>query len=52
MIIRFGFQTRCVTPVLPDGTVIMRAKKHSLLELHGALYRPDRRALPMAKLKR
>jgi len=38
--------------LLPNGTVIMRAKKRSLLDLYGALFRPRRRALPLAKLKR
>lgn len=38
--------------LLPDGTVIMRAKKRSITELFGALHRPGRRALPLAKLKR
>jgi antitoxin PrlF len=38
--------------LLPDGTVIMRAKKRGLTSLYGALHRPGRRPLPLAKLKR
>jgi antitoxin PrlF len=38
--------------LLPDGTVIMRAKKRSIADLYGALHRPGRRPLPLAKLKR
>ena len=38
--------------LLPDGTVIMRAKKRSIVELYGALHRPERRPLAATKLKR
>ena len=38
--------------LLPDGSVILRAKKRNVAELYGALYRPGRRPLPLAKLKR
>ncbi len=38
--------------LLPDGTVIMRAKRRSIASLYGALHRPGRRPLPLNKLKR
>jgi antitoxin PrlF len=38
--------------LLSDGTVIMRAKKRNIAELYGALHRPGRRPLSLAKLKR
>jgi antitoxin PrlF len=38
--------------LLPDGTVVMRAKKRSVAELYGALHRQGRRPLSLVKLKR
>ncbi|HEX3756919.1 MAG TPA: type II toxin-antitoxin system PrlF family antitoxin [Rhizomicrobium sp.] len=38
--------------LLPDGTVIMRAKKRGIVSLYGALSRPGKRPLPLDKLKR
>jgi antitoxin PrlF len=38
--------------LLPDGTVIMRAKKRSVVQLYGALHRLGKRPISLAKLKR
>ena len=38
--------------LLPDGTVIMRAKKRSLGDLYGALHKPGRKSLSVAAMKR
>jgi antitoxin PrlF len=38
--------------LLPDGTVIMRAKKRSITELYGALHKRGRKALSVADLSR
>ena len=38
--------------LLPDGTVIMRAKKRSILDLYGSLRRPGRKSLTLAQMKR
>jgi AbrB family looped-hinge helix DNA binding protein len=37
---------------LPDGRVIMRAKKGSILDLYGALHRPGRKPLTLEQMKR
>jgi AbrB family looped-hinge helix DNA binding protein len=36
--------------LLPDGTVIMRAKRRSILELHGLLHSPERKAIPLENM--
>jgi AbrB family looped-hinge helix DNA binding protein len=36
--------------LLPDGTVILRAKRRSILDLHGMLHQPDRQAIPLDKM--
>ena len=33
--------------LLPDGTVIMRAKLRSVLDLHGMLHKPGRKPIPL-----
>jgi AbrB family looped-hinge helix DNA binding protein len=38
--------------LLPDGRVIMRAKKGSILDLYGALYKPGRKPLTLGQMKR
>ena len=38
--------------LLPDGTVIMRAKKRSILDLAGALYKPGRKRIPISAMSR
>lgn len=38
--------------LLPDGTVIMRAKKRSLGDLYGALHKPGRKPLSVGDMKR
>jgi AbrB family looped-hinge helix DNA binding protein len=38
--------------LLPDGTVIMRAKKRSILDLAGRLYRPGRKPIPISAMSR
>ena len=38
--------------LMPDGAVIMRAKKRSLGELYGVLHKPGRKAIPIADMKR
>ena len=38
--------------LLADGTVIMRAKRRSVSELYGALYRRGRKPLSVARMKR
>ena len=36
--------------LLPDGTVIMRAKRRSILELHGLLHSPERKTIPLENM--
>jgi antitoxin PrlF len=36
--------------LLADGTIIMRAKKRSVSELYGVLYKPGRRPVPVSKM--
>ena len=38
--------------LLPDGTVIMRAKKRSILDLAGALHKPGRKPIPLSVMRR
>jgi AbrB family looped-hinge helix DNA binding protein len=38
--------------LLPDGTVIMRAKTRSLGNLYGALHKPGRKPVSIADMKR
>jgi antitoxin PrlF len=38
--------------VLPDGTVILRAKKRKLLDLAGVLKAPKGKRVPLAQMKR
>jgi antitoxin PrlF len=38
--------------LLPDGTVIMRAKKRSILDLGGALHKPGRKRIPISAMSR
>jgi len=38
--------------LLPDGRVIMRAKKGSILDLYGSLHRPGRKPLTLEQMKR
>ena len=38
--------------LLPDGTVIMRAKKRSILDLAGALHKPGRKPIPISAMSR
>ena len=38
--------------LLPDGTVIMRAKKRSLGDLYGALHKPGHKPLSVGDMKR
>ncbi|MBU6299412.1 MAG: type II toxin-antitoxin system PrlF family antitoxin [Alphaproteobacteria bacterium] len=45
-------QDRLHFTLLPDGTVIMRAKKRSLGDLYGALHKPGRKPLSIGDMKR
>ena len=45
-------QDRLHFTLLPDGTVIMRAKKRSVSELYGVLHRPGRKPLSAGDMKR
>lgn len=45
-------QDRLHFTLLPDGTVIMRAKKRSLSELYGTLHKPGRKPLSLGDMKR
>ena len=36
--------------LLPDGTVIKRAKQRSILDLHGLLHYPDRKLIPLINM--
>lgn len=38
--------------VLPDGTVIMRAKKRKLLDLAGVLHAPKGKRVSLSQMKR
>ena len=38
--------------LLPDGTVMMRAKTRSLGDLYGTLHKPGRKPLSVADMKR
>ncbi|HTK80538.1 MAG TPA: type II toxin-antitoxin system PrlF family antitoxin [Rhizomicrobium sp.] len=38
--------------LLPDGTVVMRAKKRSILDLAGALHKPGRKPIPLSAMRR
>ena len=33
--------------LLPDGTVIMRTKRRSILDLHGMLHKPGNKPIPL-----
>jgi AbrB family looped-hinge helix DNA binding protein len=33
--------------LLPDGTVILRAKRRSILDLHGMLHQPGSKPIPL-----
>jgi antitoxin PrlF len=37
--------------LLPDGTVIMRAKKRTVSELYGVLHKPGRKPVSIADMK-
>ena len=37
--------------LMPDGTVIMRAKKRSITELYGLLHSPDRKPISVDEMK-
>ncbi len=43
---------RITFTLLPDGTVIMRAKTKRLLDLAGSLYRKGRKPVPVEDLSR
>ena len=36
--------------LLPDGTVIKRAKQGSILDLNGLLHYPDRKPIPLINM--
>jgi antitoxin PrlF len=38
--------------LLPDGTVIMRVKRKSVMELAGVLHKKGRKAIPIDELSR
>ena len=38
--------------LLPDGTVLMRAKTRSLSEFYGSLYDPKRKPISLGQMKR
>jgi AbrB family looped-hinge helix DNA binding protein len=38
--------------LMPDGTVIMRVKRKSLMELAGVLHKKGRKPIPIDKLSR
>ena len=38
--------------LLPDGTVIMRAKNRSILDLYGRLHKPGRKPIPISAMSR
>ncbi len=38
--------------LLPDGTVLMRVKNKSVMEIAGRLYKKGRKALPIEDLSR
>jgi AbrB family looped-hinge helix DNA binding protein len=42
--------TRLVWHVMPDGSVIIRAKSKSILELAGSLKKPGRKRVPVSKM--
>jgi len=43
---------RMTFTLLPDGTVLMRVKNKSVLDLAGRLHKKGRKALPVADLSR
>lgn len=43
---------RMTFTLMPDGTVVLRAKNRSLLALAGRLEKPGRKQLPVKKLSR
>jgi AbrB family looped-hinge helix DNA binding protein len=43
---------RMTFTLLPDGTVLMRVKNKSILNLAGRLYKKGRKALPVEDLSR
>jgi antitoxin PrlF len=43
---------RMTFTLLPDGTVLMRVKNKSALDIAGRLHKKDRKALPIADLSR
>jgi antitoxin PrlF len=43
---------RITFTLLPDGTVLMRLKNKSILDLAGRLYKKGRKALPVEDLSR
>lgn len=43
---------RMTFTLLPDGTVLMRVKNKSILDLGGRLYKKGRKALPVEDLSR
>jgi len=43
---------RMTFTLMPDGTVVLRVKRKSLLQLAGALRRKGRKAVPIAQLSR
>ena len=38
--------------LMPDGTVIMRVKRKSVMELAGVLHKKDRKSVPIEQLSR
>jgi AbrB family looped-hinge helix DNA binding protein len=45
-----GPGTRLVWHLMPDGTIIVRAKTKSILDMAGALKAPKRRHVPVAAM--
>lgn len=46
-----GPGTRLVWHIMPNGSLIVRAKTHSLLSLAGSLKAPDGKRVPIADMK-
>ena len=43
---------RMTFTLLPDGTVIMRVKRNSIMQLAGALHKPGRKSVSVAQMSR
>lgn len=49
-LVQAGPGTRLVWSVMPDGTIIVRAKTKSILDLAGLLKAPKGRSVPVADM--